>query len=174
MEEIKYINFKDLIKQYELYLEIIKREYLNLLKNLSKVENLLNYKFIDLINDIFEMGIIYIAYIIPDNNILNLKILGSGTVIYEPKIIRGGKSVARIEDIVVLTEYRGLGIAKNIINYLISFSKNRSKEDREKYKNNKIINYEVYKIILVCSDEYINFYKKFGFTEKDHNLVLYF
>jgi len=174
MEEIKYINLKDLIKQYELYIEIIKREYINLLKNLSIVENILDYKFIDLVNNIFEMGIIYVAYIIPENNILNLKILGSGTVIYEPKIIRGGKSVARIEDIVVLSEYRGLGIAKNIINYLISFSKNRTKGDKEKYKNNKIINYQVYKIILVCNDEYINFYKIFGFSQKDNNLVLYF
>jgi glucosamine-phosphate N-acetyltransferase len=173
MDEIKYGDIREVIKEWELYIEKIKSEYIGLLSNLSKVGEIEDYKFMNIIRDISEMGIIYIAYIIPENEKKKIKIIGTGTVIYEPKIIRGGRSVARIEDIVVLEEYRGRGIAKNIINYLIRISKERTKEEEERYKYNRMMQYKIYKIILVCSEEYKKFYNKFGFSEKDKNLVLY-
>jgi glucosamine-phosphate N-acetyltransferase len=156
---IKYNNLINLIENIENINKIqeIKESYLQLLENLSIIENIDNNLFIQRIKEINNIGNIYICYTEINNTI---QIIGSGTIIFEPKILRGGKYVARIEDIVVKQEFRNLGIAKNIINHLILLSKNYS--------------FPIYKIILVCNNNYINFYKKFGFIPKDNNLVLYF
>lgn len=45
-------------------------------------------------------------------------IICSGTIIIEPKIIRGGKSAAHIEDIVVLEKWRNKGIARELLHHL--------------------------------------------------------
>ena len=42
-------------------------------------------------------------------------IIASGTIIIEPKIIRGGQNVGHIEDIVVKNNFRGKGISKAIL-----------------------------------------------------------
>ena len=63
-------------------------------------------------NEISKMGTIIVCYCIVCNQ---FQIIGTGTIIVEPKLIHGGKSVGHIEDI-VHKDYRNKGIATNIIN----------------------------------------------------------
>lgn len=154
MTLIKYKNLSEFIVLNNSKITEIKNQYINLLKNLTITEDITVEEFINKIYEISKIGNIVIAYIKCD---INFKIVGSGTVIIEPKIIHSCKSVAHIEDIVVHPDYRGQGIAKNIISTLknISITKN------------------CYKIILNCIDEYIPVYKKCEFVEKGYEMALY-
>ena len=148
MATIKYSKLVELINFYPDKIDIIKEKYLTLLSELTKTSDLDTttfYKKIELIN---EMGCIMIAYI--DNPTTdNFNIIASGTIIIEPKIIRGGKNVGHIEDIVIKEEYRRNSISKNILEILKSIA-------REK---------DCYKIILDCRKEIKNVYLKSEFKE---------
>ncbi len=77
-------------------------------------------------------------------------ILGAISLLIEPKIIHKGRSVGHIEDLVVDSEYRNLGIGKTLVEYAISIAN---------------VN-KCYKIILYCDEKNINFYIKSGFKTK--------
>lgn len=153
MNDIKYDNILTIIDNNDI--NDIKKQYIKLLSQLTEVEELSNNDFITKIKEISELGIIVIAYYKNDNKIY---IVGSGTVLYEPKIIRNGKYVAHIEDIVVDENHRGCSIGKNIVNNLINYSKEK----------------ECYKIILDCSNDLISFYEKLGFLNIKNEMSLYF
>ena len=103
---------------------------------------------------------IFIAYI--DNNDNNdnneFIIVGSGTIIYEPKIIREGSYTGHIEDIITHENYRNNGISKIIIENLTQYGKEKG----------------CYKIILDCTIELENFYIKSGFEKKGLQMAKYF
>lgn len=134
---------------------INKDEYCQLLKNLTTI----NSDNIDL--DIFKNQIniiksnpyhkIYLAY---DDN----KIIGSITVIIEPKIIHDISFVSHIEDVVVDNNYQGKGIGRKLIEYAIDISKS----------------YKCYKIILDCDKDKTKFYEKNGFKIKGNEMAIYF
>jgi ribosomal protein S18 acetylase RimI-like enzyme len=83
-------------------------------------------------------------------------IIGTGSVLIENKIIHELGSVAHIEDIVIDSEYRGMGLASVLMNELIKLSK----------MNN------CYKIILDASNDVKPFYKKLGFKDNATNMRL--
>jgi glucosamine-phosphate N-acetyltransferase len=85
------------------------------------------------------------------------KIVASLTILFEQKIHNNLRLVGHIEDVCVLPEYRGKGYAKELINYAINICK---------------IKY-CYKTLLSCNDEYIEFYKAFGFIRKGNELTIY-
>ena len=85
----------------------------------------------------------------PENHI---QIVGSGTIIFEPKLIRGGSYIGHIEDIVVDEQYRCKGIATRIIENLIEFAKEK----------------KCYKVILDCQNE------KSGFDNHGIQMTKYF
>ena len=117
MTIIKYAKLLELINNSPDNIDIIKEKYLRLLSDLTKTSDLDTNIFYQKMLLINQMGCIIVSYI--DNPISNnLKIIASGTIIIEPKIIRGGKNVGHIEDIVVSEEYRGNGISKNILEML--------------------------------------------------------
>jgi len=134
----------------ELNLNIIQDNYMNLLRELTEAPDIPLKLFINHIHDICQTGKIIVCY---DDN----KVVGTGTILYETKIIRGGKKVGHIEDIVVTSKYRGKGIASEILKRLIEDSK---------------IN-DCYKVILDCSYETIKFYEKNGLTHKSAQMVYY-
>lgn len=74
------------------------------------------------------------------------KIAGSGTLIVQKNLGRGGRPYAHIENIVVDTNHRKKGIGKEIVLHLI-----------EKAKE-----FGCYKVILDCKKENIPFYEKCG------------
>ena len=155
--ELKFIKLCELIKIYSEKIEIIKLKYLDLLSQLTQVSIYSNETFISLFDNIFKMGSIIVCY---KNNPLSpeFDIVASGTIIIEPKIIRGGKSVGHIEDIVTSSSYRGKGLGQDILELLIQ-------EGREK---------NCYKIILDCTHNLKGYYEKMDFKESGMQMALYF
>ena len=155
--ELKFIKLCDLIERYSEKIEVIKLKYLDLLTQLTQVSIYNDETFISLVNNIFKMGSIIVCYknspMTPD-----FDIVASGTIIIEPKIIRGGKPVGHIEDIVTSSSYRGKGLGQDILELLIQ-------EGREK---------NCYKIILDCVEKLESFYSKNGFKKKGLQMSLYF
>ncbi len=86
------------------------------------------------------------------------KIIGCGTILIEPKFIHNCGSVAHIEDVCILPEYRSKGYGQLIIQVLIDISKTN----------------DCYKIILNCSKEKKSFYEKCGFKETNAQMGIYF
>jgi len=110
------------------------------------------------LNKINSIGKIIVGYIINSNNPCKIEFVGSGTIIIEPKIIRGGKSVAHIEDIVVNSEWRGKKISQSILNILKNFA----------FQSN------CYKVILDCAEDVKGVYKSNGFEIKGLQMGQYF
>lgn len=86
--------------------------------------------------------------------VLNGKVVGSTTMLIEPKFIHDGGRVAHIEDVVVTKEQQGKGIGKKLILSLIEYAK----------KNN------CYKTLLDCTDEIKPFYEKIGFKRNQNSM----
>ena len=78
---------------------------------------------------------------------LDEKIIGSATLLIEPKFIHDGGLVGHIEDVVVDKNFQGQKIGNEIIKFLLEFAKNQG----------------CYKTILNCTDDVKEFYKKIGF-----------
>jgi glucosamine-phosphate N-acetyltransferase len=135
----------------------IKNKYLKLLGELTNVDELDNILFESNLNKINSMGKIIIGYVL-DNKTNIFEIVGSGTVIIEPKIIRCGKSVAHIEDIVVKSNWRGKKISQSILNELKHWAKIS----------------DCYKVILDCDEQVFGVYKSNGFEKKGIQMGLYF
>jgi glucosamine-phosphate N-acetyltransferase len=85
---------------------------------------------------------------------INEKIVGSTTLLIEPKFIHQGGIVGHIEDVVVSKEFQGEKIGKKIIKYVLELAKNHG----------------CYKTILDCSDDVKVFYEEIGFKYHSNEL----
>lgn len=85
------------------------------------------------------------------------KIIGCGTILIEHKFIHNLSSVAHIEDIVISNDFRGCGLGKYLLNFLIEIAKSQS----------------CYKVILDCDDKNVLFYEKCGFIKKGNQMTIY-
>jgi glucosamine-phosphate N-acetyltransferase len=94
------------------------------------------------------------VYVVMDGK----NIVGTGSILIEPKFIHDLSYVAHIEDVVVAKDCRGSGLGKLIIDHLVGIAK----------KNN------CYKVILNCREENIKFYEKCGFKNNNLQMSLYF
>jgi len=87
------------------------------------------------------------------------QIVGSITLLIEPKFIHQGGLVGHIEDVVVRSELQGKGIGEQLVNAALEYAKNHG----------------CYKTILDCDDDVKPFYEKIGFKRNsnamrfDHN-----
>ena len=156
MSNITYVPLWDFIQSNRDKIEQIKGQYLLLLSNLTSTELLETELFLKNVSSICDMGVILIGVIYDSAN--NFEIIASGTIIIEPKIIRNGKSVGHIEDIVVSSHMRRKGISQKILDMLKHLAKT----------------YNCYKVILNCSEEVKNVYNKNGFEMKGIQMVKYF
>lgn len=86
------------------------------------------------------------------------KVIATGAVLFEQKLIRSAGICAHIEDIVVDESARGNSLGKKIIAELVRISRERG----------------CYKVILDCADDNIAFYEKCGFKAKERQMALYF
>jgi len=90
---------------------------------------------------------------------LDGQIVGSITLLIEPKFIHQGGLVGHIEDVVVRSELQGKGIGENLVNAALEYAKNHG----------------CYKTILDCDGNVKPFYEKIGFKRNsnamrfDHN-----
>lgn len=88
----------------------------------------------------------------------NKKLIGSGTILFEQKLIHNFGKVAHLEDIIISKEYREKGYGSILINYLINVS----------------IKKKCYKIILNCNEKIEKFYMINGFTRNGLEMDIYF
>ena len=145
MLDFEYNTLWQVIENNSSQVEEIIEQYIKLLSQLTETPTLSKDKFMNNLIEIKNMGYIYVCYY---KNVENkICIIGSGTIIFEPKIIRSGKYVGHIEDIVVDNNFRSMGISKKIIDKLNFLAKEKN----------------CYKIILDCKTNLCDFYEKNGF-----------
>ena len=84
--------------------------------------------------------------------------IGLITVFIEQKLIHGGKCVAHIEDLVIDREHRKKGISSALINHVVKYVETKN----------------CYKIILDCSKELVDVYRKSKFEQKGVQMAYYF
>ena len=85
------------------------------------------------------------------------KIVGTATLLLEPKFIDKGMVVEYVEDVAVKKGYEGLGIGKQVIENVINYAKTTK---------------QCNKIILYCSEKTKEFYEKSGFELSEDTLVM--
>lgn len=85
------------------------------------------------------------------------KIVGTVTLLLEPKFIDKGMVVGYVEDVAVKKGYEGLGIGKQVIKNVINYAKTIK---------------QCSKIILYCSEKTKEFYEKSGFELSEDTLVM--
>jgi glucosamine-phosphate N-acetyltransferase len=161
MSEIQYTQLIDLIEQNPENIERIKEQYLILLSELTSTSYIETSLFIKNIDEINKMGTIVVGVLNDVSNDVssnNFEIVASGTIIIEPKIMREGRNVGHIEDIVVTKHMRGKGISRKMLDILKVFARESN----------------CYKVTLDCDNEVKNVYIKNGLKVKGVQMAEYF
>ena len=127
---IRKLCINDYIQYYPLINEFRKTEFTN-------------DQFIEFLNNMPNN--INIWVILDDNNII-----GTATLIYEPKLIFNITKLAHIEDVCILPTYRNNKIGSILIKYLIKTAKADN----------------CYKITLTCSEKVSKFYLSNDFEKR--------
>lgn len=130
--------------------------YYTLLGQLTKIDpDLMDYeKTKSFIRQ--NLGQNHQIYVIEDTNLG--KIVASGTLFMEEKLIRNYGKVGHMEDIVVDASYRGFGLGKLMIDHLTTLGTKLG----------------CYKCILDCDDANVGFYEKCGYNRKGSQMSIYY
>jgi glucosamine-phosphate N-acetyltransferase len=83
-------------------------------------------------------------------------IIGTTTLLVEPKFIFGGARVAHIEDVAVRAEYQKKGIGFKLVNYATE----------------QAARMRCVRTVLDCSDENIPFYEKIGYSYHGNSMKI--
>ena len=83
-------------------------------------------------------------------------IIGTTTLLVEPKFIFGGARVAHIEDVAVRAEYQRKGIGFKLVNYATE----------------QAARMRCVRTVLDCSDENIPFYEKIGYSYHGNSMKI--
>jgi glucosamine-phosphate N-acetyltransferase len=75
------------------------------------------------------------------------KIVGTASLLIEPKFINSGGVVGHIEDVAVHQAYKSHGVGRKLVEHLLKVSREQ----------------KCYKVILDCAEGVIPFYEKLGF-----------
>jgi glucosamine-phosphate N-acetyltransferase len=126
--------------------------YYELLKQLTDASKMSNEEFQERLYAMVSHGIQ--VYVIEYQN----RIIGSGSLLIEPKFIHGHSLVGHIEDIIIDKEYRGKGLGRTLIEKLTSVAKSTG----------------CYKVILNCNQNNVPFYEKLGFSKNEVKMNIYF
>jgi glucosamine-phosphate N-acetyltransferase len=87
------------------------------------------------------------------------KIVGTTTLLVEPKFINKGMKVGYIEDVAVSKDYEGLGIGSKLVTYAT---------------NQAISIHNCKKVLLYCSLKTRAFYEKLGYKIAEDTVVMKF
>ena len=86
-------------------------------------------------------------------------VVGTITLLIEPKFINGGMTVGYIEDVSVRQGYEGLGIGSQLVTYAT---------------NDAVLHEGCRKILLYCSENNMPFYEKLGYKRDADTYVMKF
>lgn len=84
------------------------------------------------------------------------QIVGTITILINPKFTHGGLSMGQIEDVATHPKYRGRGVATKLLDFAIEYCRLRS----------------CYKVILNCKPDLVEFYTNFRFEEAEVQMRL--
>lgn len=134
----------------------LRDQYLDLLSNLYENIDIYSYPYKQFEEFVRNLNDKHIVLVIEDPN--EGIIVGTGTIIIEPKVSHNFGMVGHIEDVVVLPDYQGLGIGTVIVEKLVSYAESQN----------------CYKCILNCTNDQIPFYENCNFTSKNFEMCYYF
>lgn len=135
----------------ELVLEDYNDGFIDVLSQLSRVGNITFEQFCRTFHNRKRLDTItYVAYNVDSN-----RVVGTGSVHFDEKFLHNCSPAAYIEDVVVDINYRELGIGRMIVNKLVDVARDRM----------------CYKVLLWCSVENVEFYKKLGFYVTYNNIM---
>ena len=137
-------------------LKDLNEQYLDLLSNLYEKMNYDSYPFSQIEEFYQHLNEHHYILVIEDSD--EDIIVGTGTIIIEPKISHNFGLVGHIEDVIVHPHYQRLGIGKVIVEKLVSYAKSK----------------DCYKCILDCVNDKIPFYEKCNFIRKGVEMSYYF
>ncbi len=125
--------------------EFLTSEFLETLSNLSEVGKLTQDDMSRLFRKISQNPFHNIYIMVDGEN----GVVGTTTLLIEPKFLHGDSLVAHVEDVVVRKGFEGKGIGKSLVDHAIYIAKITG----------------CYKVILNCHPENIPFYEKNGMRQ---------
>ncbi len=125
----------------QLFAPDLKRGFVETLSSLSPV-TLDEERLIRIFQSRLRSGVIktYIA-------LLNGKVVGTATVLFEPKFLHDGAKAAHVEDVAVHKDHQKKGIGKALMEHVEAEARKAG----------------CYKIILDCEDHNVEFYERLGY-----------
>jgi glucosamine-phosphate N-acetyltransferase len=128
-------------------------KYLPLIQQLSPTVNSVSFQ--DYIHFVGKLNDMHQIFVLEEKK--SKELVGTISYFIEEKIIHNMDAVGHIEDVVVDEKYRGMGMGKQMVDFVWNkLSKN------------------CYKIILDCDRKNISFYRNCGFHEKGVQMAYYF
>jgi glucosamine-phosphate N-acetyltransferase len=127
----------------ELELADYGRGYLTLLEQLTTVGDVTFADFQRTFSNI-QQSKLHTVLVATDGD----QLLGSATLVIEPKFIHGCSPVGHIEDVVVAKEARGTGVGALLVDHLVEAA----------------LLAGCYKVLLDCSEKHVGFYEKSHFA----------
>ena len=146
MVSIREIEYEDIDKGF---LDVLENLVLPDISNKEHAKNILQK---------IKMNPLHKIFVAEDDD-SNGKIVGTTTLLIEPKFINKGMQVGYIEDVSVRKEYEGLGIGSKLVTYATTYA----------------ISIEgCRKVLLYCSEKTKPFYEKLGYQLAKDTFVMKF
>jgi glucosamine-phosphate N-acetyltransferase len=140
----------------EIEYEDIDKGFLDVLENLVPPD-IGNKEHAKNILQKIKMNSLHKIFVAEDDS--NGKVVGTTTLLIEPKFINKGMQVGYIEDVSVRKEYEGLGIGSKLVTYATTYA----------------ISIEgCRKVLLYCSQKTKPFYEKLGYQLAKDTFVMKF
>jgi glucosamine-phosphate N-acetyltransferase len=145
-----------LVSIHEIKYEDIDKGFLAVLENLVPAD-IDNNEYAKNILQKIKMNSLHKIFVAEDDS--NGKVVGTITLLIEPKFINKGMQVGYIEDVSVRKEYEGLGIGSKLVTYATTYAISRE---------------GCRKVLLYCSEKTKPFYEKLGYQLVEDTFVMKF
>lgn len=145
-----------MVSIHEIKYEDIDKGFLAVLENLVPAD-IDNNEYAKNILQKIKMNSLHKIFVAEDDS--NGKVVGTITLLIEPKFINKGMQVGYIEDVSVRKEYEGLGIGSKLVTYATTYAISRE---------------GCRKVLLYCSEKTKPFYEKLGYQLVEDTFVMKF
>ena len=145
-----------MVSIHEIKYEDIDKGFLAVLENLVPAD-IDNNEYAKNILQKIKMNSLHKIFVAEDDS--DGKVVGTITLLIEPKFINKGMQVGYIEDVSVRKEYEGLGIGSKLVTYATTYAISRE---------------GCRKVLLYCSEKTKPFYEKLGYQLVEDTFVMKF